>query len=73
MKDVCDDKDLDTDPDDFDEEDIEKLRKAIAKELGIKLPAKKEALYRGNRLSGKRGRYSMLSSRSITSDEAGRK
>ena len=43
LEDVCDDKDLDTDPDDFDEEDIEKLRKAIAKELGIKLPAKKEA------------------------------
>lgn len=36
-------------------------------------PSKKQALYRGNRLSGKRGRYSMLSSRSITSDEAGRK
>ena len=43
LEDVCDDKDLDTDPDDFDEEDIEKLRKTIAKELGIKLPAKKEA------------------------------
>lgn len=41
LEDVCDDKDLDTDPDDFDEKDIQKLRKAIAKELGIKLPAKK--------------------------------
>ena len=43
LEDVCDDKDLETDPDDYDEDDIEKLRKAIAKELGLKLPAKKEA------------------------------
>ena len=43
LEDVCDDKDLETDPDDYDEGDIEKLRKAIAKELGLKLPAKKEA------------------------------
>ena len=43
LEEVCDDKDLDTDPDDFDEDEIEKLRKAIAKELGLKLPAKKEA------------------------------
>ena len=35
--------------DDFDEEDIEKLRKAIAKELGIKLPAKKEAKGKGKK------------------------
>lgn len=49
LEDVCDDKDLDTDPDDFDEEDIEKLRKAIAKELGIKLPAKKEAKDKGKK------------------------
>ena len=42
LEDVCDDKDLETDPDDYDEDDIEKLRKAIAKELGLKLPAKKE-------------------------------
>ena len=48
LEDVCDDKDLDTDPDDFDE-DIEKLRKAIAKELGIKLPAKKEAKGKGKK------------------------
>ena len=48
LEDVCDDKDLDTDPDDF-EEDIEKLRKAIAKELGIKLPAKKEAKGKGKK------------------------
>ena len=40
LEDVCDDKDLDTDPDDFDEEDVEKLRKAVAKELGITLPKK---------------------------------
>ena len=46
---VCDDNDLVTDPDDFDEEDIEKLRKAIAKELGIKLPAKKEAKGKGKK------------------------
>lgn len=43
LEDVCDDKDLEIDPDDYDEDDIEKLRKAIAKELGLKLPAKKEA------------------------------
>lgn len=49
LEDVCDDKDLGTDPDDFDEEDIEKLRKAIAKELGIKLPAKKEAKGKGKK------------------------
>lgn len=49
LEDVCDDKDLDTDPDDFDEEDIEKLRKAIAQELGIKLPAKKEAKGKGKK------------------------
>ena len=49
LEDVCDDKDLDTDPDDFDEEDIEKLRKAIAKELSIKLPAKKEAKGKGKK------------------------
>ena len=49
LEDVCDDKDLDTDPDDFDEEDIEKLRKAIAKELGIKLLAKKEAKGKGKK------------------------
>ena len=40
LEDICDEKELDTDPDDFDEEDVEKLRKAIAKEMGIKLPAK---------------------------------
>ena len=33
----------DDDDDDDDEDDIEKLRKAIAKELGLKLPAKKKA------------------------------
>lgn len=49
LEEVCDDKDLDTDPDDFDEEEIEKLRKAIAKELGLKLPAKKEAKGKGKK------------------------
>ena len=48
LEDVCDDKDLETDPDDYDE-DIEKLRKAIAKELGLKLPAKKEAKGKGKK------------------------
>ena len=52
LEDVCDDKDLETDPDDYDEDDIEKLRKAIAKELGLKLPAKKEA--KGKDKKGKR-------------------
>ena len=49
LEEVCDDKDLDTDPDDFDEDEIEKLRKAIAKELGLKLPAKKEANGKGKK------------------------
>ena len=52
LEDVCDDKDLETDPDDYDEDDIEKLRKAIAKELGLKLPAKKEA--KGKSKKGKK-------------------
>ena len=42
LEDLCDDKDLDTDPDDFDEDDVEKLRKAVAKELGITLPKAKK-------------------------------
>ena len=49
LEDVCDDKDLETDPDDYDEDGIEKLRKAIAKELGLKLPAKKEAKGKGKK------------------------
>ena len=49
LEDVCDDKDLETDPDDYDKDDIEKLRKAIAKELGLKLPAKKEAKGKGKK------------------------
>ena len=49
LEDVCDDKDLETDPDDYDEDDIEKLRKAIAKELGLKLPAKKEVKGKGKK------------------------
>lgn len=49
LEDVCDDKDLETDPDDYDEDDIEKLRKAIAKELGLKLSAKKEAKGKGKK------------------------
>ena len=43
LEDLCDDKELETDPDEFDEEDVEKLRKAIAKELGITLPKAKAA------------------------------
>ena len=49
LEEVCDDKDLDTDPDDFDEDEIEKLRRAIAKELGLKFPAKKEAKGKGKK------------------------
>ena len=49
LEDVCDDKDLETDPDDYDEDAVEKLRKAIAKELGLKLPAKKEAKGKGKK------------------------
>lgn len=43
LEDICDDKELETDPDEFDEEDVEKLRKAVAKELGITLPKAKAA------------------------------
>lgn len=43
LEDLCDDKELETDPDEFDEEDVEKLRKAVAKELGIALPKAKAA------------------------------
>ena len=43
LEDIVDDKDLEVDPDDYEEEDIEKLRKAIAKELGITLPKKEKA------------------------------
>ena len=38
LESLCEDNDLDTDPDNYDEEDIEKLRKSIAKELGMTLP-----------------------------------
>lgn len=41
LEDLCDDRELETDPDEFDEEDVEKLRKAVAKELGITLPKAK--------------------------------
>ncbi len=41
LEEVCDDKDLEVDPEDYEEDDIEKFRKAIAKELGLKLPAAK--------------------------------
>ena len=43
LEDLCDDKELETDPDEFDEKDVEKLRKAVAKELGITLPKAKAA------------------------------
>ena len=43
LEDLCDDKELETDPDEFDEEDVEKLLKAVAKELGIALPKAKAA------------------------------
>ena len=49
LEDVCDDKDLETDPDDYDEDAVEKLRNAIAKELGLKLPAKKETKGKGKK------------------------
>lgn len=50
LEDVCDDHSLDVDPDDYEEEDIEKFRKAIAKELGITLPkVKKETKAKGKK------------------------
>ena len=50
LEDVCDDHSLDVDPDDYEEEDIEKFRKAIAKELGITLPkAQKETKAKGKK------------------------
>ena len=42
LEDICEDKSLDTDPDDYNEDEVEKLRKAVAKELGINLPKKQE-------------------------------
>ena len=42
-----------TSPDDYDEKDVEKLRSAIAKELGIKLP-KKAASAKGKGKKGKK-------------------
>lgn len=50
LEDVCDDHSLDVDPDDYEEEDIEKFRKAIAKELGITLPKAK------TKAKGKKGK-----------------
>ena len=41
LKELCEENKLDTDPDDFDEDDEDKLRKAIAKECEIEIPAKK--------------------------------
>lgn len=52
LEDVCDDHSLDVDPDDYEEEDIEKFRKAIAKELGITLPKAKEE----TKAKGKKGK-----------------
>ena len=50
LEDVCDDHSLEVDPDDYEEEDIEKFRKAIAKELGITLPkAQKETKAKGKK------------------------
>ena len=43
LEDVCEDKELDVDPDDYDEDEVEKLRKDVAKALGIKLPAPKKS------------------------------
>ena len=44
-----DDDEEDDDDDDDDDDEVEKLRKAIAKELGLKLPAKKEAKGKGKK------------------------
>ena len=38
LEDLCDTNDLETDPDDYEVDDIEKFRKQVAKELGITLP-----------------------------------
>lgn len=41
LSELCEEEDLDTEPTDFDEdEEVGKFRKAIAKELGIEIPAK---------------------------------
>lgn len=40
LTELCTDSDLDTDPDEYSEEEVEDLRKAIAEELGFELPAK---------------------------------
>ena len=48
-EDLCDSNDLETDPDDFDEDDVEALRKAIAKELGLTLPKSKKEDKKGKK------------------------
>ena len=42
LKDLVEEEDLKTDVDDYDEDDEDKLRRAIAKELDIEAPAKKK-------------------------------
>ena len=42
LEDLCDDKDLETQPEDYEEDEVDKLRKDIAKELGISLPKGKK-------------------------------
>ena len=54
LEDLCESKDLDTDPDEFSEKDLEKLRKAIAKELGITLPSKAKGKEKETKKKGKK-------------------
>ena len=54
LEDVCDNKSLETDPDDYDEEDVDKLRKAVAKELGITLPKKAQKKEKAKTKKGKK-------------------
>lgn len=43
LKELIEDNDLDTDPDDFDEEEeLQELKEAVAAELGLELPAEEE-------------------------------
>ena len=42
LEDFVEDNELGTDPDDFEEDDVDSLRKAIAKEIGVTLPKKEK-------------------------------
>ena len=38
LKELCDDNDLDTDPEDYDEDEVDKFREAVANEIEVEVP-----------------------------------